>query len=369
MLMLNVTDLLFLDDTGTMRLDQADGWAQVAIGVNSSLNLVAEVEGADFVAMPETLPVDIRSHSPNRVDGSATLAAGRLRLDLRKTADLGHATRYELSKRWEDLPFKEDDSTLEVATVMRKGYDATAADVFRGQLRYTARGLSRQPTYVKHANGSYSVEPDRGDPRPWKEVPPSELVMKSGGVEILVAQVPRVTGRKVTAQPARALVRSPADIWFYSGHGLSNGTLAIGPLDETHSYLPWKDGRDFIAAWVAGDQRSRTLDMRMLIINGCNVLNLDPGNGAPGVEWAKLMRSRDGNLTHILGYAVKAPTDVGGGAAIAGQIGKAIREKKDPVEAWLDINDAYMRWGAAAMDGRGYHAFDGDNHRVTLPLP
>lgn len=365
--MLNVTDLHFVDDTGMLRLDDPSGWEQVAIGVNSSLNLVAEVEGADFDDMPAVLPVDLTSRNPNRVGGRASLP--RLRLELRKTSDRGSSALYVLTRSWEDLPFTKADGVLEVTTVMRKGYDATAADTFRGQLRYTGRGSARQPSYVKHANGSFSIEPDTGDPRVWKEVPPAELVLRSGGVEILVAQVPEAPGRTVAAKAARALVRSPADIWFYSGHGLGGGTLAIGPLDGTHAYLAWKDARDFIAAWIVGEQRSRTVDMRMVIINGCNVLNLEPSLGAPGLEWAKLLRGRGGNLTHILGYAVKAPADVGGGAAIAAQIGRALREKKEPVEAWLDINDAYQRWGAAALDERGYHGFDEENRRVTLPLP
>jgi hypothetical protein len=109
--------------------------------------------------------------------------------------------------------------------------------------------------------------------------------------------------------------------------------------------------------------------MRMLIMNGCNVLNLDPIYGAPGKEWAKLMVARGGNLTYILGYAVKAPLDVGGGADIAAQIGRAIRNGKDPVQAWLDINASYRRWGAAAMDADGYHSFDTQNQHVTQPLP
>ena len=364
---ITVTDLLFRDDTGTLRLDAQDGWEQAAIGINSAVNLVAEVEGADFADMPETLPVDVSSQSLYRVGGPATLT--RLRLDLRKTADLGGATRYELTTSWDELPFKDDDSMLEVATVMRSGFDATAADLFRHQLQYAGRGVARQPSFVKRADGSISIAPDPGSSALGREVPPAEFVMLGGGVEILVAQVPRARDRRVASAPARALVRSPADVWFYSGHGLRSGKLVVGPVDGTRAYLPWKGPSDFLAAWIGGGNKARTVGMRMLIINGCNVLNLEPAFGEPGTEWIRLMRDRGGNLTHILGYASNAPLDSAGGAVIAAKIGRALRERRDPVSAWLEINAAHRQWGAVAIDAAGYHAFDEEHRRVTLALP
>jgi hypothetical protein len=366
---ITIKDLRFSNDAGTLRLDTPAGWQQAAIGINSAINLIAEADGAAFADMPATLPVELTSRSPNRAGGSATLT--RLRLDVPKTQDLGTATRYQLSKAWSDLAFKNVDSVREVATVMRKGNDATAADRFHANLHYVGRGFSRQPFFVKDSSGNFALDVDAGDPNQKKEAPPAEFVMLGGGVEILEARVPPESNRKVSAGPARALVRSPADIWFYSGHGLESGELAVGPLDGTHNYLLWKEAADFLAAWVSGGNKSHTTDMRILILNGCNVLNLNPSNGTPGREWAKLLQARSGNLTHILGYAGKAPLDIGGGAEIAAQIGRAIRRGDDPVKAWLDINGnrPFYRWGAVAMDTKGYHKFNDKHKRVTGPLP
>ena len=369
---ITVKDLWFSNDAGTLRLDTPAGWQQAAVGINSAINLIAEADGAAFGDMPATLPVELTSRSPNRAGGSATLK--QLRLDLAKTQASGTTTRYRLSKAWDDLDFKNVDSVREVATVMRHGNDATAADRFQANLHYVGRGFSRQPFFVKDSSGNFALDVDAGNPDQKKEVPPAEFVMLGGGVEILEARVPPGSDRKVTAGPARALVRSPADVWFYSGHGLETGQLAVGPLDGTHDYLFWKNPADFLAAWINSGNKSRTADMRILIINGCNVLNLEPAYGMPGKEWAKLLQARGGNLTHILGYGAggKAPLDSYGGADIAAAIGEAIRKGEDIVKKWLDINITLpktKRWAAVAMDAKGYHKFDKKHKRVTLPLP
>jgi hypothetical protein len=373
MAMITVRDVWFSDDAGTLRLDTPAGWQGGAVGITgasgstSAINLFAVAEGALFSDMPDTLPVELTSRSPNHAGGSATLTP--LHLTLSKTLDLlGLRALYSLTKAWSDLPFKEVDSRREVATVMRQdiGTPATAADRFRATLHHTGRGAARQPSFAKNPDGTFSLP---GDPAPKKEVPPAEFVTLGGGVEVLEARVPPAADRVVTAGAARALVRSPADIWFYSGHGLPSGELAVGPLDGTHDYFVWKEAADFLDAWVKSGNTSRTVDMRMLIINGCNVLNLDSSNGEPGKEWAKLMQARGGNLTHILGYAAKAPLDIGGGADIAARIGEAIRKGDDPVKAWLDVNAAHKRWGAVAMDAKGYHAFNDKHKPVTTPLP
>ncbi len=367
---ITVKDLQFTDDTGALRLDTPDGWQKAAVGINSAINLIADAEGAAFADMPDTLPVELTSRSPNQAGGSATLK--QLRLDLSKTLDLGTATRYQLSKSWDDLSFKNVDSVHEVATVMRQDTkdpcgQATAADEFQKKLQFTGRGFARQPFVVKNPDGSFSFGADSGDPSRKREVPPAEFVMLGGGVEVLEGRVPPGTDRKVTAGAARALVRSPADIWFYSGHGVCSGQLAVGPLDG--NYFAWKDAGDFLAAWVSGGNKSSTVDMKILIINGCNVLNLDTGCGKPGKEWAKLMKARGGNLTHIIGYSDKAPLDCGGGADIAARIGEAIRKGDNLIKAWFDINAAYRRWGAVVMDAEGYHKFNDKHKRVTQPLP
>jgi hypothetical protein len=364
---IRVIDLAFRDNAGATRLDSADGWQARAVGVSDALNLVAEATGKPFTDMPATLPCQLTSRSPNLAGGAATLNG--LRLDLSKQSDGGISTTFTLTRAWEDLPFRQVDAVNEVATVMRQGKDATAAVDFQAALSFVGRGFARQPGFIRDTSGSYQIGSDTGDSRATAEVPPAEMVFASGGLEVLEARIVGSSDIEVLAQPARALVRSPADVWFYSGHGLCTGELAIGPLDGTHTYLPWKDANDFIMQWQASGNKSRTTDMRILVINGCNVLNLDIACGAPGKLWAQLLIPRGGNLTHILGYAAKAPLDSGGGAEIAAQTGRAIRTGADLVKAWLDINANHRRFGAVAMDSKGYYAFDSKHKRITSALP
>src|SRR5215212_571370 len=277
MVVVTVTVLRFTDNSGTVVLDSPQGWMDFVVGFNAELNIVAEARGAAFIDMPNTLPVDLQSRSPNRSGGRASLAT-MLRQNLPKHSDVGGGvTRYQLSESWDGLPFKKD-SVREVATVVRAGKDATADRTFRASLLYTVRGFARQPFAKLNPGGkTVTFDSDLGDPNSKRETPPAESIMVSGGLEVLEARVPVAAERKVPAGVvARGLVRSPADIWFYSGHGVESGELAVGPLNG-HSYAPWKEPSDFLSAWVTSGNKARTADMKIFIINGCNVLNLDSG--------------------------------------------------------------------------------------------
>ena len=65
----------------------------------------------------------------------------------------------------------------------------------------------------------------------------------------------------------------------------------------------------------------------MLILAGSSVLNIAFSIGkasGPGVAWAKLLKSRGGPLTTILGYSGKVPFDRIEGSQIATLMGKKI---------------------------------------------
>ncbi|MER7929725.1 hypothetical protein ABTY96_42460 [Streptomyces sp. NPDC096057] len=377
---ITVFNVRLTDDAGAARLDDLLAWRVGAVGVATpfapllpaarptrAVNVVIEATGAAFADMPATLPVTLSSRGTNRVLTPRTLDA--LRLDVPKAADTGTSTTvYRLARRWDDLPFRTKDSVREVATVVRDGKDATADASFRRSLGFPGgRGIARLRFVDTTPGGTTTYADAPADARPGHEEPPAELVLLGGGLEVLEAVVPADTDREVVSPPARALVRSPADVWFYSGHGLPDGSLAIGPFAD-HAYLPWAGPADFQAAWVKDGNAARTEDMRMVVLNGCNVLNLDAPD-APGKEWAKLMEARGGHLTHLLGYAAKAPLDSGGGDAIAARIGAAIRKGDDPVKAWLAINADFRRWGAVAMDAAGFHAFNPTTHKPDPAIP
>src|SRR6185437_992490 len=102
----------------------------------------------------------------------------------------------------------------ELATVVRSG--GTSDAQFRAGLGATSRGMATQP---RAAGGSTGDET--------REVPDAMALFRAGGVEVLeLAVQPRPNWR--AGRAVRRLVRSPADVFYYSGHGLSaSGKLAI----------------------------------------------------------------------------------------------------------------------------------------------
>lgn len=380
-----VIDVRFRADDGSLTLDTASGWAAVAVGVSTTgytqipelnqtadLNIQAATQGAAFADMPATLPVTIRRRPPNRAGSARVLTPP---LELTKDSELPSGlTLYTLTKSWDDLPFKSKDAVKEVATVVRSAdpkdpSDRAFADqVFRNNLGFVGRGFATQRPLEADPSGGvrFGAAPDDVSAR--VERPRAELVLLGGGLEVLEAQVPSARDRKVTADPGRALVRSPADIWFYTGHGAVDGSL-LAVLPGSHTYESWATPEDFVVAWVVSGNAGRTTDMRIFVSNGCSVLRIDDDGTGPGVRWANLLRDKGGNLTHLLGYseAGGAPKDVNGGAAIAGELGAALRAGKDPVQSWLKINAGPKRgyWSAVGLDHDGYHAFDPNTHKIA----
>jgi hypothetical protein len=148
----------------------------------------------------------------------------------------------------------------------------------------------------------------------------------------------------------KRLIRSPADIFYYSGAANDDGCLAIGKDC-------WASPKDLKGYWQS------PFDLEVLILAGSSVLSIEFLNGkarGPGVEWTKLLKSKGGPLTAILGYGGEAPADKPVGNEIAYQMGeKIVAGLNDDqwVKVWLKINGDHsgrQTWNAVGMDEKGY---------------
>src|SRR5262249_40433352 len=159
--------------------------------------------------------------------------------------------------------------------------------------------------------------------------------------------------------------------FFYSGHGLlTTGNLVRG-RGFFHDYQDWLSAAKLLEMWGrAPDVTTAPMDLDVLIINGCSVLfwNRNPlekaDHGNLGLEWAKLLVTKDGPLRTILGYRYRAPADQPWGNRIAEEMGRAIvklgTNYDQYARKWLEINaamggdSAHVGWSAAAYDAQGY---------------
>lgn len=204
---------------------------------------------------------------------------------------------------------------------------------------------------------------------PLDESPDAFRLLKYGGLEVLEARVsPLAPGGLVgAALAAKALVRSPANTLYYSGHGLYvSRCLAIhqNPVPTGHgAHACWTKAADLLATWHG------MLNPGTLIIAGCSILSIEVGANppvGPGLDWLPLLRYRGGPVANLLGYgstahnpvsnpaSLKAPKDNPVGDAIALAMGQKIAGGSNIlVQDWLQINAAHHAWNAVAIDGSG----------------
>ena len=186
-----------------------------------------------------------------------------------------------------------------------------------------------------------------------REVPDAMALLRAGGVEVLDARLaPRPAW--TSPPPVARLVRSPADLVYYSGHGLRAGVLAVDTeskqCPERGTYVRW------IGPSALGWRSPMDLDV--LVLAGCSVLHVDvsasPKTG-PGLDWASLLTGKGGPLAALLGYGAAAPCDSRGGDDIATAFGRRLAAgSRSFVHDWLEVNMAAKATNAVAIDVRGY---------------
>lgn len=320
-------------------LDRALTWNDV-IGFRTGsegsdrVNLLAEVSGASGT----TLTTQLASRAPNFLSSETTLLSPRSVTLARRSPQPSWARHpvYTAALNLSPLGFGAEPKGL--ATVVRPGDDATSDRYFRtavGDAR-ARRGVAVQPTTVGATTGDEGLER-----------PDARVLMRAGGVEVLEATLAVPGGRPVKA---KRLIRSPAWVFYYSGHGLSgNGSLA---LQVGSGYPTWLGGGELVAAWA------NRIGPRVLVIAGCSVLK--PTDVA-GRTWMRLLSTHGGPCSTLLGYDDSAPLDSQAGNGVAGEIGRTILRglgSDDLVREWLSINGRRRQWNACAINTRGYWAVD-----------
>jgi OmpA family len=331
-------DIIGMDEAATA----SPGVPGIAI---ANVNVEVEASGAPEPLMPKSFTVRLRSSVPGREGGGNPTLTTPYEMELPRVSHRLGTERHEyrlsipLASVGQFLAWSWGKA-LEVALVVRKG--GTSDGKFRSRLGNVAfRGRGVQ-AYLA-GNGSED-----------QQVPDGKRLLLAGGVEVLTAEVAAMPGVDVAAKPAARLVRSPADVVYYSGHGLGKeGCLALEDKALFHGasvdgYTCWLGPDELVAYW------KKPFDVSILIIAGCAVLDLDRN----GKAWTKLLKSKGGPLDVILGYEDGGPDDSRGGNAIAEGLAEAVTTAGSTsedlwVRSWLYLNGTRSAWNAVAFTSRG----------------
>lgn len=332
-----VETLAVMDDAFARHLD----WDDV-IGLDvARLNVRLRAGGLPAAVMPGEIAVFVASRPPNGDSGTATLAGRVVQAARSGPAPFGWQ-EYRLSVAPADLGdfLAVETRRKEVATVVRIG--GTSDAEFRAALGWAPRGRGIQLM----PGGSSPGATERPDAR---------KLFLAGGAEVLEARVLPLPGLHDAAGARATLIRSPADVFYYSGHGLgASNCLAVETAPGT--YACWLTPADLLPHWKS------PMDLDVLILAGCSVLRVDlsgPSARGPGAEWARLLRTRGGPLTALLGYEASAPLDRPNGDAIARDMGARLAAgSRRFARDWMEVNIAHKASNAVAIDTSGYWDFD-----------
>jgi peptidoglycan hydrolase-like protein with peptidoglycan-binding domain len=324
-------------------------WDDV-IGLDTEkLNLQVVAWGLPPATMPVQVRVELTSRLPNHSGGSPTLTSPVL-LDVARfglDASKPRRTIYRLGRPVADIGgfLRIGGPIKKVASVVRIG--GTSDLEFRRVLGWQLHGHATQPTSPRSSSGVESTE-----------TPDARALFRAAGVEVLQVSVAPLPNWRLPG-PLSRLVRSPAKVLYYSGHGRSSGMLGleldpkecpdVGPLAD------WLGAPDLVAAWP------HLLDLDVLILAGCAVLKMGVRlapfgfTGGPGQAWSRLLAVRGGPLQALLGYGGSAPCDNNGGDVMARAMAARLAAgSTDYARDWVTINADHRAWNAVAMDGGGY---------------
>jgi hypothetical protein len=353
------TKLWLVKDYGETPINQKEQILGLDLD-NINIRLTIESKGKD--PPPPSFDVSILTRAPGRSHRVQSSMASPLIVSLVQDAGtLNYRAKVPLAKLAgvQNMP----DDVPEVATVVRTG--GTSDRLFRSVLE--AKGWAHRGTAVQPAIG----KPDHtGDPL--KEQPDARMLFFAGGVEVVDVSLVRPPGKEFAAASLPKtwmFVRSPADIFFYSGHGAWwDGNLLRD--QGNHHYDSWLEPNELLGYWMreASNIKASPMDIDVLIINGCSVLFWnrlnetvdDTDRKSWGLSWAELLTSKQGPLLAILGYRATAPLDDPMGNLIAQEFARQIvgglgkNYDKYP-RTWLEVNAKHEATRtAAAIDNAGY---------------
>lgn len=336
-------------------------WNNDVIGLNvKNVNVQIEASGLDPNRMPANISIKVESHVPNKSSGKSTISNSL-------TWNIPHVNNtvfYQLSRSVNDIGFAiSDDAIPEVTTIVREG--GTSDKVFRSNLGWASRGYGEQPTGIDKKTNHLLNTADRSTDRP-----DALRLLQSGGVEVLIMSIVGNPDWKIRSRSVRRLIRNPANIIYYSGHGLWwNNSLGVEcpncPNNED-GYVSWAKASDLVDYW------SGATDIEVFIIAGCSLLSIDikpkdPHRPPAGLEFARLLNVKGGPLKALLGYQSTAPLDASGGDRVAEKMAKKIgSNSKDYVKDWLRIhieNKIRHADNAVGIDSIGFWWVDSDELR------
>jgi hypothetical protein len=324
------------------------------------LKVRAEIDlrGVAAASLPDKIPAAVRFRDPGVHAPLASNGLPDAKFTLHRVKP---ATDYVADVSLAKLSFQmKTDTVREVATIVREG--GTSDKNFRDPL--IGAGWNSRGSATVADKGKPNLSGSLQD-----EQPDASTLIKTGGVKIFEISIPPGSG--VDCDPDNtvwAFIRSPADIVFYSGHGLlTTGQLARS-RGMAHSYEDWLSPQELLDSWRQTANLATTpMDLDAFIINGCSVLFWNHKQEAHadrndiGLPWAELLYNRQGPLEALLGYRYRAPADLPTGNKVAGEMAKAIagglgEDYGRYARTWLEINSkvGFLGWGAAAYDLQGY---------------
>lgn len=356
---LNAVSVTLLRDDLTTPLDADEiiGLDSVSTGLNVQIIAVS----ADT---PDPLSIDLVIRTPGKSGGKIVTRSLKIPKHGTDPADAANAIfKVSVSKADLDKLLVPIDNTKEVATVRRIGGTSDARLIRALGRNWQARGQAQQADKCGIASADSAAER-----------PDALKLMQAGGVAVL--ELKDAAGTVL----AKQFIRNPADILYYTGHGLGRGfsqrvgassvhnCLAIEDHAATDGYCCWAMPSDLAPYWKS------PMDLDLLIVAGCSVLAVDGSTGTlegDGLAWAKLMTWNSGPLRFLLGYGdydanensgtgpmgATAPLDAGGGNEIAAEIGgwiKANPKLTGIIRAWLMINMAHQNPFGIGFDKDGF---------------
>jgi hypothetical protein len=329
-------------------------WGQVVGLDTATIDVELVARGLPVATMPDCIAVTLSTRPAGHATGSGTVPTAVSWDVPRRGPDAAspRKVRYRVARPMGDLGplLAVEEQVREVATVVRNG--GTSDADFVKALGWAPRGRATQPNTTTASTGSAAGE-----------VPDARTLFRAGGVEVLDVRVAARPNWQVPVAVAR-LVRSPADLFYYSGHGLSgSGKLAVdvganpAACPSQGPYADWLGPGDLTAVWRS------PMDLDVLVLAGCSVLRIDASTSpptGPGVAWTALLRAKGGPLTALLGYRKGAPCDSPNGNRIAAAFARRVAAGSSRfAHDWLTVNGDENANNAVAIDERGYWWIEG----------
>ncbi|MFA5509142.1 MAG: hypothetical protein WC423_27210, partial [Vulcanimicrobiota bacterium] len=352
-------DIICLEDDERVAIGEP-----VVLKIRTSNNLLASTESADkpeelldqvllyeenTTTFPQiTLQVESNSEK-DFVEVSLTSSKSKNQKTVKVPKKAGAAKTFEVTTSIQDLIVRQSGAFgIDLSDTSNAGDENQDTRAFFSVFR----DLGYQPQgriYRNKFEPGAVLKLDASNPASDPQDSVSSFVpnARSGGFEVLTAQV------KGTAGKAKLRVKNPADVLYYSGHGL-HGTSALAyfstkPMGENVS-------GELIPQFLnpLEEKKLRTADwekVSVAIIAGCSVLDINdyshefdndwlrrsPDGIEPGIEWDRVIGQGSANL---FGYRHFAPLGPFTDTSIIIEFGRQIKDQPKNLwpRKWLDAN-------------------------------